>query len=491
MTTALSQTPEPSPAGGVFTTDVPARLDRMPWSRFHWLVVGALGVTWILDGLEVTLVSSLAGAIKDPRALGLTDAQIGLVGSFYLAGAVLGALFFGRLTDAMGRKRLFMVTIGVYLTFTVLTGLSWSFLSYALFRAATGFGIGGECAAMNSAVQELIPARRRGYTDLAINGSYWVGAGLAALGSVVLLDERLIPIAWGWRLGFLIGGVLALVVLYIRRFLPESPRWLMTHGRLAEADAIVSDIEASAMKEHPGGLPQPVGKPISLRVRGPTSFLDTARVLLRDYPRRTLLGVVLMATQAFCYNAIFFTYAPMLTTFYGVPAGQVGWFLLPFAAGNFLGPLVLGHLFDHIGRRQMIAATYGLAGLLLAVIGWLFHEAALTAVTQTVAWSVVFFFASAAASAAYLTVGESFPLETRAMSIAVFYAFGTGIGGVAAPAIFGMLIGSQSRTNVLWGYLFGGGLMLLAAVVEWVLGLRAERRPLEEVAPPLSLASRG
>ena len=489
MTTVTSQTPEPSPDGGVFTTDVPARLDRLPWSRFHWLVVCALGVTWILDGLEVTLVSSLAGAIKDPRALGLTDAQIGLVGSFYLAGAVLGALFFGRLTDALGRKRLFMVTIGVYLTFTVLTGFSWNFLSYALFRAATGFGIGGECAAMNSAVQELIPARRRGYTDLAINGSYWVGAGLAAIGSVVLLDERLLPITWGWRLGFLIGGVLALVVLYIRRFLPESPRWLMTHGRLAEAEAIMDGIEAGVLHDHPETLPALASEPIALRLRRATGFRDTVRVLLRDYPWRTLLGLVLMATQAFCYNAIFFTYAPMLTKFYAVPAGQVGWFLLPFAAGNFLGPLLLGHLFDHIGRRQMIASTYALAGVLLGITGWLFHQQALTAATQTLAWSVVFFFASAAASAAYLTVGESFPLETRAMSIAVFYAFGTGIGGVAAPAVFGMLIGSGSRTNVLWGYLFGGALMLLAAMVEWAIGLKAERRPLEEIAPPLSLAA--
>ena len=489
MTTVTSQTPEPSPDGGVFTTDVPARLDRLPWSRFHWLVVCALGVTWILDGLEVTLVSSLAGAIKDPRALGLTDAQIGLVGSFYLAGAVLGALFFGRLTDALGRKRLFMVTIGVYLTFTVLTGFSWNFLSYALFRAATGFGIGGECAAMNSAVQELIPARRRGYTDLAINGSYWVGASLAAIGSVVLLDERLLPVTWGWRLGFLIGGVLALVVLYIRRFLPESPRWLMTHGRLAEAEAIMDGIEARVLHDHPEALPALASEPIALRPRRATGFRDTVRVLLRDYPWRTLLGLVLMATQAFCYNAIFFTYAPMLTKFYAVPAGQVGWFLLPFAVGNFLGPLLLGNLFDHIGRRQMIASTYALAGVLLGITGWLFHQQALTAATQTLAWSVVFFFASAAASAAYLTVGESFPLETRAMSIAGFYAFGTGIGGVAAPAVFGMLIGSGSRTNVLWGYLFGGALMLLAAIVEWAIGLKAERRPLEEIAPPLSLAA--
>ncbi len=460
----------------------------MPWSRFHWLVVCALGVTWILDGLEVSLVSSLAGAIKDPRALGLSDVQLSSVGSFYLVGAVLGALFFGRLTDALGRRRLFMVTIGVYFTFTVLTGFSWNFLSYALFRAATGFGIGGECAAMNSAVQELIPARRRGYTDLAINGSYWVGVGLAAIGSVILLDERIVPIAWGWRLGFLIGAVLALIVLYVRRFLPESPRWLMTHGRVREAEAVVAGIEEEVRRKHPE-LPEPAYAPIALQPRRGRGYIDTARVLLRLYPWRTVLGVVLMATQAFCYNAIFFTYALILTTFYGVPAKDVGWFLLPFAAGNFLGPLLLGHLFDHLGRKVMISSTYALAGVLLALTGWLFQQGLLTATTQTALWCVIFFFASAGASAAYLTVGESFPLETRAMSIAFFYAFGTGVGGVAAPTIFGILIGSHSRTNVFWGYLFGGGLMLLAAVVEMAIGVRAERRPLEHVAPPLSMAA--
>ena len=488
MTTAISQTPETSRDGGVFTTDVPARLDRLPWSRFHWLVVCALGVTWIFDGLEVTLVSSLGAAIKDPRALGLSDPQIGLVSSVYLAGAVLGALVFGRLTDDLGRKRLFMVTIGVYFTFTVLTGLSWDVWSYGVFRFATGIGIGGECAAMNSAVQELIPARRRGYTDLVINGSYWVGAAMAALGSVVLLDEHLLPASLGWRLGFLIGGLLALVVIYVRRFLPESPRWLMTHGRPDEAARIVSAIEAGVEREH-GPLPPPPGPALSLVSRRRTGLAETAAVLLRTYPQRSLLALVLMATQAFCYNAIFFTYGLILTKFYGVSAGSVGWFLLPFALGNFLGPLLLGHLFDRWGRRPMISATYAIAGILLAASGWLFKEGVLTAETQTVAWTVIFFFASAAASAAYLTIGECFPLETRAMSIALFYAIGTGVGGVAAPAVFAALIGSGSRLEILWGYLFGGGLMLFAAVVELVLGVRAERRPLEQVAPPLSLAA--
>jgi MFS family permease len=488
MTTVPLQRPDQTRENGVFLTDAPARLDRLPWSRFHWLVVCALGVTWIFDGLEVTLVSSLGAAIKDPRALGLTDLEVGRVASIYLAGAVLGALIFGRLTDALGRKRLFMVTIGVYFTFTVLTGLSWDFGSYAAFRFLTGVGIGGECAAMNSAVQELIPARRRGYADLVINGSYWVGAAVAALGSVALLDQRIFPAGLGWRLGFLIGGVLALVVIYVRRFLPESPRWLMTHGHPDEADRIVAGIEAEVVREK-GPLPPVVAPPLALKPRAHTGFGDTARVLLRIYPWRSLLSLILMATQAFCYNAIFFTYGLILTRFYGVSAGAVGWFLLPFALGNFLGPLTLGHLFDRIGRRTMISSTYAVAGVLLALTGWMFQQGMLGAETQTLAWTVIFFFASAAASAAYLTIGESFPLETRAMSIALFYAIGTGVGGVAAPTVFAALIGSGSRVQILWGYLFGGALMIFAALAELILGIRAERRPLEEVAPPLSLAS--
>jgi MFS family permease len=340
---------------------------------------------------------------------------------------------------------------------------------------------------VNSAVQELIPARRRGVTDLSINGSYWAGAGLAALGSVVLLDEQLIPAWLGWRLAFLIGGVLALAIIYVRRFLPESPRWLMTHGRPDEADRVVSEIEARIAREH--ALPPLRSAEAAMTfVRRRSSLADTFRALLRLYPGRAVLALALMATQAFCYNAIFFTYGLILTRFYHTPPGAVGWYLLPFAAGNFLGPLLLGRLFDSLGRKTMISWTYAVAGGLLVVTGWLFDAGLLDAATQTIAWTVTFFFASAAASAAYLTIGESFPLETRAMAIALFYAAGTGIGGVAAPALFGVLIGSGSRTNILWGYLVGGGLMLLAVVFELWLGVRAERRPLEEVAPPLSSA---
>lgn len=474
--------------GSTFETDVPARLDHLPFARFHWLVVAALGITWILDGLEVTLVGSLAPAIASPQALGLSSREVGLTGSAYILGAVIGAIVFGRLTDRWGRRRLFAITVGVYMAATIATGFSWDFWSFMLFRFLTGAGIGGEYGAVNSAIQELIPARRRGYTDLAINGSFWLGAALGALGSLVVLDPALVPQAWGWRLAFVIGGLLAAVVIYVRRFIPESPRWLITHGRPEEAEAIVGEIEARVAAER--GMP-PVARPhLRLRFvrRARTSWTEVAITLTRRHPRRTALGLILMATQAFCYNAIFFTYALMLTQFYGVAPASIGWFMLPFALGNFFGPLLLGRLFDSLGRKMMICATYAIAGVLLCLTGWLFAEGVLTAVSQTVAWTVIFFFASAAASAAYLTVGELFPLETRAISISLFYAFGTLLGGVAGPTVFGALIDTGERSQILVGYLLGGGLMLLAAVAAAVLGVRAERRPLEEVAPPLSLA---
>lgn len=469
-----------------FATAIPARLDRMPWSRFHSLVVAALGVTWILDGLEVTLVGSLSPAIAD--GLHLSDTQIGLSGSAYILGAVLGALVFGRLTDHFGRRKLFTITVGVYLLATIATGLSWDFSSFLLFRFLTGAGIGGEYGAVNSAIQELIPARRRGFTDLAVNGSFWVGAALGAIGSLVVLNPEVVPQAWGWRLAFLVGGALAIVIVFIRRFIPESPRWLMTHGRHGEAEEVVEAIEARVAR-HRGEPPPPHDHLPRIRLMAGhrTSWLDIGRTLFIRHPKRTVLGVVLMATQAFCYNAIFFTYALILTRFYAVPPKEIGWFMLPFALGNFTGPLILGPLFDSLGRRTMIAATYGLAGALLCATGWMFAQGLLTATTQTVAWSVIFFFASAGASAAYLTVGESFPLETRAVTISLFYAFGTLLGGVGGPALFGALIDTGERSQIFWGYLLGGGLMLLAAVVELMLGVAAERRSLEEVSPPLSL----
>jgi MFS family permease len=466
-------------------TDVPARLDRLPWSRFHRLVVVALGITWILDGLEVTLAGSVAAALQTSPRLQLTAEQVGLTGSAYLAGAVLGALFFGHLTDRLGRKRLFSVTLGVYLVATALTAFSWDFWSFLVFRFLTGAGIGGEYSAINSAIQELIPARLRGRVDLAINGSFWVGAAGGALLSVWLLDPEVLGPDMGWRVAFASGAVLGLVILYLRRFLPESPRWLMLHGQPGEATRVVSDIEARVVASEGVALP-PVGDRMALGETHRTTLLSVARTLLGDYPGRTTLGLVLMAAQAFVYNAIFFTYALVLTRFYGIAADEVGLYILPFAVGNFLGPLLLGPLFDSIGRKAMIFATYGLSGVLLALTGWLFAQGLLTATSQTAMWSVVFFFASAAASAAYLTVGECFPLEIRALTIALFYAFGTLLGGVGGPWLFGVLIASESPTDIVSGYLLGAALMIVAALVTLRLGVNAERRPLEEVAPPLS-----
>jgi MFS family permease len=476
----------PTPAHAAFETDVPARLDRLPWSRFHWLVVTALGIAWILDGLEVTIVGSLSGALSASPMLHLSGVQVGMAASAYLIGAVGGALLFGWLTDQLGRKRLFSVTVLIYLLATLACGLSWNFWSFALFRLLTGAGIGGEYAAVNAAIQELIPARRRGFTDLVINGSFWIGAALGALGALVVLDPAIMPPEIGWRAAFLIGGALGFIVLLLRRFIPESPRWLMTHGRPEEAARVVAEIEARVAAETGRPLPPVPPPPIRLRSDVRSWFMVGLHALLHRYRRRTVLGVTLMAAQAFCYNAVFFTYALILTRFYGVASARIGLFILPFALGNFAGPLLLGRLFDTLGRRPMIVATYALSGALMIVTGALFASGALDAVRQTAAWTGIFFVASAAASSAYLTVGESFPLEMRATAIALFYAFGTAVGGVAGPTVFGMLIDTGSRVSIMWGYVLGGTLMLIAAGVAAKLGIAAERRPLEEVAPPLS-----
>jgi MFS family permease len=468
-------------------TNVPARLDRLPWSSFHRLVVAALGITWILDGLEVTLAGSVAAALQTSPRLNLSAEQVGLTGSAYLIGAVLGSLFFGHLTDRLGRKKLFNVTLGVYLVATAATAFSWNFESFLFFRFLTGAGIGGEYSAINSAIQELIPARLRGRTDLAINGSFWIGAAAGALVSVPLLDPNLFGPDLGWRLAFGSGAVLGLFILYLRRFLPESPRWLMIHGRDGEAHEVVSEIERRVMADERVELP-PVEPTLALGDPHRLTLASVARTLLKHYPGRTTLGVVLMASQAFIYNAIFFTYALVLTKFYGVAADRVGLYILPFALGNFLGPLLLGHLFDTLGRKTMITATYALAGILLAITGQLFEWGWLTATTQTALWTVVFFFASAAASAAYLTVGECFPLEVRALTIALFYAFGTLLGGVGGPWLFGVLIEGGGRSHIVYGYFLGAVLMIVAALVELKLGVQAERKSLEDVAPPLSSA---
>jgi MFS family permease len=469
----------------VVETSIPARLDDLSWSGFHTRVVLALGITWILDGLEVTLAGALSGALKESPTLRFSNLDVGFANSAYLAGAVLGALGFGWLTDRIGRKKLFFITLAVYLTATAATALSWSVGSYALFRFLTGAGIGGEYTAINSTIQELVPARYRGWTDLVINGSFWIGAALGATSAIVLLDPALIGPDLGWRLAYLTGAALGLVVFVMRMWIPESPRWLMIHGRPEQAHAIVDEIERSA-KGHVPNEPGRALPKIKLRMRTHTPLREVARTLFTTYRQRSLVGLMLMIAQAFFYNAIFFTFALVLTDFFGIPANQVGWYILPFAAGNFLGPLLLGRLFDTLGRRMMITLTYGVSGVLLALSGYLFSIGALTAQTQTIAWMVIFFFASPAASAAYLTVSETFPLEVRALAIALFYAIGTGIGGVAGPALFGALIDTGSRTSVFAGYLFGAALMVAAAAVAWRYAIAAERKSLESVARPLA-----
>jgi len=471
----------------IIETDIPARLDRLHWGRFHTLVVVALGITWILDGLEVTLAGAIAPALKESPQLHFSNAEVGFASSAYLTGAVLGALFFGWLTDRLGRKRPFFITLAVYLVATAATSLSWNLASFALFRFLTGAGIGGEYTAINSAIQELVPARYRGWTDLVINGSFWVGAAVGAAGSIVLLDPALLPPDLGWRFAFFIGAALGLIIFFMRLWLPESPRWLMTHGRPAEASAILGDIEEKFRARGERLAPSPLPT-IRLRTRRFTPLGEVAKTLFRTERRRTLVGLSLMAAQAFFYNAIFFTYALVLTDFYGIRTDDVGWYLLPFAAGNFLGPVLLGRLFDTVGRRAMIATTYGLSGVLLAGAGYLFAIGVLSAMGQTVAWMVIFFFASAAASSAYLTVSETFPLEVRALAIALFYAIGTGIGGVVGPVLFGALIDTGSRWSVFGGYLLGSLLMVAAAAVEWSWGIAAERKPLESVSRPLAAA---
>jgi MFS family permease len=464
-------------------TTIPARLDALPWSRWHWRMVAALGITWMLDGLEVTVVGSLGPALQNPQALGLSDAQVGWAGSAYVAGAVLGALFFGRLADLLGRKKLFLVTLAVYLVATLLTAFSIDFATFAFCRALTGFGIGGEYAAINSAIDELVPARLRGRVSLAINGSFWLGAAAGAGLSLVLLDPAVLPAHLGWRFAFALGAVLSVAILVVRRHLPESPRWLLTHGRHAEAEAVVAAIEAEV------GVRAGEAAGFAMQARPPASWHEIVRLILVRYRARAALGFMLMSSQAFLYNAIFFTYALMLTRFYGVAVDRVGLYIFPFALGNVLGPLLLGHLFDSLGRRTMIALCYGISGLAMIATGYAFGAGVLGAAGQALAWSAIFFFASAAASSAYLTVSEIFPLEMRAVAISIFYAIGTGVGGFVAPALLGALIGSGDRVQVFWGYAGAGGLMLLGALAALWLGVNAERKPLEEIAVPLCAAA--
>src|SRR4051794_23412959 len=465
-------------------TRIPARMDRLPWTSWHWRIIVALGTVWILDGLEVTIVGSISARLQDKATLGLSTFQSTAQGSIYVAGACVGAILFGILTDRLGRKKLFLWTLSLYLVATVATAFSQDFLMFAVCRFLTGMGIGGEYAAVNSAIDELIPARVRGWADLVINGSFWIGTAAAAALSLLLLSDVL-PTDLGWRLTFGAGALMALLILFVRRTLPESPRWLLTHGRAAEADAVVDDIERQVREELGGQeLPEPEGDPIEVHQRTSIGFGTVARTMAQRYPRRLVLGLALMGAQAFAFNAVLFSFATILTKQFGVDDARVGFFLLPFALVNFLGPLSLGRFFDTVGRRPMISGTFGLAGLLLAATALLFNGGHLTAWTFVLCLCAAFFFASAGASAGYLTVSEVFPMEIRAMAIAFFYAVATALGGITGPALFGRLVDSPGQLTV--GFLIAAGLMLIAAVVEFVLGIDAEGEALEDIAKPLT-----
>ncbi len=474
-----------APAEEIVETNVPARLDRLPWSRWHWLVVLALGTVWVLDGLEVTIVGSIGPTLQKGSTLHLSSGEVGAAGAVYVAGAVTGALFFGYLTDRLGRKRLFMWTLALYLLATVLTAFSWDVWSFFVFRFFTGAGIGGEYSAINSAIDELIPARVRGWVDLAINGSWWLGTAAGAALAILLLNPAVLAVDVGWRVAFALGATLGLGILLTRRLLPESPRWLMTHGQADEAEQIVRDIEHDVAESTGERLREP-DETLEIRPRERTGFGEIARTMFGEHRSRTVLGLSLMSAQAFAYNAVFFTYGLVLTTFFKVADSSVPYYILPFAAGNILGPLLLGRLFDVVGRRAMITFTYGAAGVCLAVTAVLFQQGVLTAFWQTFAWTVIFFFASAGASAAYLTVSEVFPLEIRAMAIAFFYAVATAIGGISGPLLFGFLVGTKRPTLAMVGFLIGAAWLLVASVTELVLGVAAEQRPLEQVAEPLA-----
>ncbi len=474
-------------AHGAVESYVPTRMDRLPWSRWHWLVILALGVTWILDGLEVTIVGNIAGVLTEPDSgLNFTEGQVGLAGGIYIAGACTGALFFSYLTDRFGRKKLFLITLAVYLIFSFLTAFSWDFWSFALFRFLAGAGIGGEYSAIYSAVDELIPARFRGQVALAISGSYWIGAMMGSVLSIFLLNPNIIDQYYGWRVAFWLGAALGVGVLLIRRFVPESPRWLLTHGRTDEAEETTGAIEEEVRRESGRDLPPAEGDPIVVEQRESIGFGIILKAMFQMYPRRTVLGLTLMASQAFLYNAIFFTYALVLTRFYGIEASSVPYYLLPFAFGNVLGPFVLGRLFDTVGRVPMIAGCFFVCGALMALTGYLFYIEILTATTQTILWCVVFFFASAAASAGYLTVSEVFPMEIRAMAIALFYAIATAVGGISGPIVFGSLIGTGNAGSLFIAYLAGAAFMVFAAIIELILGVKAEGESLESVATPLT-----
>jgi MFS family permease len=464
-------------------TEVPARLDRLPWSFWHLRIVTALGTSWLLDGLQVTLAGSLAGILEAKNGLALTGPQVTAGATTYLAGAVVGAVLFGWLTDRLGRRKLFLVTLATYSLATLATALSWNFASFAIFRLLTGLGIGGEYAAINSAVDELIPGKVRGTVDLIVNATFWLGAIVGAAASFFLLNTHAISQHISWRVAFGTAAVLGGGVLILRLGVPESPRWLMLRGREEEADRIVSEIEKQVSKGKP--LPKPEGKPLKLAVRDHTPWSDVFKSMFHDNRSRSVLALVLMIGQSFFFNSIFFTYGLIVKKFYGVSDQRLPLHLLPFAVGCFFGPVLLGPLFDRIGRKPMIAATYGLSGVLLALVVIPFARGSLSAHSLDICFSVIFFVASSAASAAFLTVSEIFPLEIRAFAIAIFYAIGTLIGGVGAPLLFGNLIASGSKMAVGYGYLLGGVLMIAGAICELIIGVEAAGKSLETISQPI------
>jgi MFS family permease len=459
----------------------------LPWSRFHWRVVIALGITWTLDGVEITVAATIADRLREAGTLGFTASEVGLAASIYLFGEVVGALIFGRLADKLGRRKLFLATLGIYLLGNALTAFSFNFLFFALTRFVAGMGIGGEYAAINSAIDELIPSRYRGHVDLAVNGTYWLGAMIGAAANFIFLNPQVVPLDLGWRLGLLIGPAIGILIWPMRRHIPESPRWLLTHGQANKAEEVVQSIEEEVRRKGAELTEVDDGQAIEVVERKHVSYLELARLLLRDYRRRSAVGFSLMATQAFLYNAIFFTYALILKDFYGIADNAVSYFIFPFALGNLLGPILLGRLFDSVGRRRMIGGTYVTSGVLLFVTGWLFQAGALNVTTQTVLWCVIFFVASAAASSAYLTVSEIFPLEIRAQAIAFFFAISLLIGGVIAPWLFATLIDSADPYKIFIGYAFAAALMVAGGVIEFIWGVDAERRSLEDIATPLSV----
>jgi MFS family permease len=472
----------------IIKTRIPARLDRLPWSRFHWMIMAGLGTAWVLDGLEVTIVGAVAARLTEPGSgISMTVSDIGTAAAIYVAGACVGALFFGQLTDRFGRKKLFMVTLGIYILATAATALSWTPWFFFLMRFFTGAGIGGEYAAINSAIDELIPARTRGRVDLIINGSYWVGSIGGSAAALVFLDTDIFAQNVGWRLAFLLGVILAIAVLGVRKAVPESPRWMFIHGREEEAEKLVDGIEHD-IEEQTGQPLRPARKELTVRQREAIPFREIGKVAFKLYPRRAVLCLALFIGQAFIYNAVTFDLGTLMSTYFGVAAATVPIFIIVFAASNFLGPVVLGRLFDTIGRKPMISISYlGSAAIAVVLAILITHKDLLGAWSFILIVMAAFFLASAGASAAYLTASEIFPMETRALAIAFFYAIGTAIGGITGPLLFGNLISSGSVDEVAVAFLIGAAVMAVGGIAELLFGVEAAGQQLEDIAQPLTV----